>query len=127
MAWLKGTLVFMGVTAAAAMGIAWLLDREILAEHNWSYAVMAMLIGSAYAGGMVSGNQAQSRRLQICLVSGLLDYGILLGINALFFDGRYSGAGETALLIFCGVILAALFGAREKGRGKGPKTKKRNR
>lgn len=122
-----GGMTSVSVTLVCSAIAAKLVDGEILAENKIGYAVMGILILSAWAGGLAAWNKIRSRRLVMCLASGAIYFSVLLGINALFFQGMYSGAGETALLIFCGSMLGVLPGFREKRSGNRKKIKMRNR
>lgn len=124
---LVGVMASAGVTIACSAIAAKLMDGEVLAENKIGYAVMVILILSSWTGGLVAWKRIRSRRLLMCLASGAIYFCVLLGINALFFQGMYSGAGETALLIFCGSMLAVLPGFREKKSGNRKKIKMRNR
>lgn len=77
------------------------------------------LIISSFAGAMIAYQLAGVGRLPICLAAGVLYDLVLLGCNALFFDGRYQNLGINALVILGGCGAAALLGL-----GKGERRKK---
>jgi len=48
----------------------------------------------------------------VCLFAGGTYMLSLLAINALFFQGTYSGVGESALVILAGVMSVAVLGLK---------------
>ena len=96
--------------------IAQLINTQILMEKNIGYAVMVMLIITAYISAMVAWQKIKHRRVYTCVLSGCVYFAILMAITALFFGGQYSSVWETALLILCGSGLATMHKQRSSKR-----------
>lgn len=115
----SGTMTLLGTLAAAK-----LIDMEIVAWSQAGYAVLVILLLSAWMGAMVAAGKVKRRRMAVCMGSGAVYMLMLLAVTALFFGGKYSGVGETALLILCGSMVAVFMGEPGKRRRKTVKTKK---
>lgn len=122
-----GLLWAAGITLAGACLTAKLIDGYILKWEDSGYAVLVILILSAWAGAMVASGRVKRQRAMVCLLSGAAYFAALLLVTALFFGGQYSGVGETALLILCGSILGIFTGYPGKTGRKTHKTAYRNR
>ena len=119
-----GLIVSMSVTVAVSVILTKLVLSEVLKMQNIGYGILILLIMSAFLGAMVAQGKVKHRRLMVCVLSGVVYYGVLLGITALFFGGQYAGAGVTGLLILAGSGTAALLAA---GKGNGRKSIRRKR
>lgn len=104
------------ITFACAAFLAWLVAEERMQESDIGYGVMVLLLLSSFAGAMAAWGKIKRQRMLVCLLSGIVYFGTLLAVTALFFGGQYSAVGVTALLILCGITLAAMMGLRQ-GRG----------
>lgn len=96
------------ITLLISAVIAWLVVSRKIRQDQIGYGVMVLLAMAAFFGAKVSYGKIKRQRLMVSVVSGVIYFGILLCITALFFGGQYSGVGETALMIFCGSGLAFL-------------------
>ena len=112
-------------TVAGSALVAKLISDEILADTAIGYGAMFILLLSAALGAAISEAKVKRMRLQVCLLSGLVYYGSLLGITALFFGGQYQGMGVTALLVAAGTSLVILLGGRDKKQRKHRKGRRR--
>ena len=121
LAW--GTFSSTAMTLAGAGIAAKLINGEIISWDQAGYAVLTILLISSWIGAMVAAGKIKRRRMVVCLASGVAYMMILLCATALFFGGKYSGVGETALLILCGSIVAVFSGYPGKRRRKPMKTK----
>ena len=116
-----GAVAAIGTTLGGAALTAKLIDGQVLDWNHSGYAVLIILLASAWAGALVSAGRIKRQRTIICLASGVVYFMLLLISTALFFGGQYSGVGETALLIFCGSVLGLFtkFGGKtRRNRGK---------
>ena len=118
-----GGVCSLGLTVCMAAGMAWLVAGEKLAEKNIGYGIMVLLLISSFAGAMLSFHRVKRQRMLVCILSGGIYFSLLLAVTALFFGGQYSAVGVTAILIFCGSLLAAMAGLRQGRRAKHPKIK----
>ena len=85
-----------------------LIDKEIIMWGQSGYAVMIILIISSWIGAEVTANKIKRRRVMVCVASGVGYFIALLMITGLFFGGKYSGVGESGLLILCGSTLGII-------------------
>ena len=116
LAW--GAMAETAVTLAGTLAATALINREILKWDNSGYAILIILLLSSWIGAMVASGKIKRRRAVVCIASGLIYFLLLLMTAALFFGGRYSGVGETALLIFSGSILGIFSQYTNKNRRK---------
>lgn len=120
---MAGGLAIAGLTSLAltllCTGIiAKLMEGEMISERSVGYGVMVLLLFASFVSALIACWKIRRQRLAVCALSGTIYFLILLSITALFFGGQYSSIGETALLILCGSMLAAMAGSRENRRGK---------
>lgn len=106
------------VTAAGSALVAKLISDEVLVDTAIGYGAMFIVLLASALGAAVSAAKVKRRRLQVCLLSGIVYYGMLLGMTAMFFGGQYQGMGVTALLVLAGTGTVILLGTREKKTGK---------
>ena len=106
------------VTLVGSILVAKLISDEILQSSAIGYGAMLILLLASVLGAVVSIAKVQRRRLQVCLLSGVVYYASLLACTALFFGGQYQGMGVTALVVLAGVGTVVLLGCREKKQKK---------
>ena len=117
-----GLAVSMASTAATAAIGALLLFSEKVGEGNAGYIAASSLLLSSCLGALAATGIIKEKRFPVCLAVAIGYFLLLLATTALFFGGKYKGAGESGLLILAGVVSVALLGP------KGQKiTKKRKR
>lgn len=95
------TIIGVGITSK-------MIQQEWIAWNNIGYAVMVILLLASWLGAVIARHKIKRQKMAMCVLSGILYFGILMTITALFFGGRYSGVGETALLIICGSMLGII-------------------
>jgi len=112
------------ITLLISAVVAWLVISQKITQDQVGYGVMILLIIASFAGAKVSYGKIKRQRMIVSFASGLVYFGILMSVTALFFGGQYNGVGETALMIFCGSALAFLQKGNQKpGVKKGKKKK----
>ena len=121
-----GILFSMAVTLVLTAVLAKLVETETVPQEKIGYGVMVILVLSAFIGAMTAFSRIKRQRLMVCGLSGVIYFGVLMSITALFFGGQYSAVGVTALLILLGSAAAALLGLKQ-GRGGSRKKIKVNR
>ena len=104
----SGVVAAIAVMLVGTLVTALMIDREILRWAHSGYAVMATLILSSWIGAAVAAGKVKRRRLLICESTGGIYFVVLLVMTGLFFGGRFSGVGETGMLILCGSTLGVL-------------------
>ena len=97
-----GTTASLGITALSIAMLANLLEKESVSWEAAGYGIMATLILSSFIGAKVSWLKIKHQKVIVSMMSGLLYYGILLSITALFFGGQYEAVGVTFLLVSAG-------------------------
>ena len=111
--------ISMVITLLISMLLANLLDRQQLSWEQAGYWIMAMLFAAAFAGGKAAIAAIRRQRLAVSAMSGLLYWGLLLCITALFFGGNFNAVLETALIIIAGSGCAAMVSLpQKKSRGR---------
>ena len=116
-----GALVSLVITIAGAATTAYLLSAEKIGQGSIGYAAMLIAVLAGAMGAWGAFSAIKRRRLQICMLSGVVYYSILLAMTALFFGGRYRGMGVTLLCILVGCGIVALFPAKSAGKFKAKK------
>ena len=122
-----GCVTSIAVTVIISMIIAALVESEKIPVESTGYGVMVMLICASYTGGYVTSKKMGRQALTSSLLCGATFLAVLLSMNAVLFEGSYSGVGETVLLILCGCSVAAMWISRTKKRMKVKKVKIQNR
>ena len=100
-----GELTSLFVLLAGTLISAMMINKGVLSRDHSGYAVMVILILSAWMGAAMTAGKVKRRRLMVCAAAGGIYFVSLLAMTALFFGGRYSGVGEGGLLILCGSAL----------------------
>lgn len=114
-----GTTASLGITALSIAMLANLLEKESVSWEAAGYGIMATLILSSFIGAKVSWLKIKHQKVIVSMMSGLLYYGILLSITALFFGGQYEAVGVTFLLVSAGCGSAVLLGNRVNRGARG--------
>lgn len=125
LAWGIVTGMVASVCAAGATG-EMILSGVIQWEHA-GYIIMCILLCGSFLSAAVSCSKIKRQVLVICGLSGMLYFGILLAITALFFGGQYEAVGATAAMVFAGSGCAAIMKCRDNAGGKGRRRGSRNR
>jgi len=107
-------IVGLFTTILGSIMIAYMVNAEWIAESNIGYSIMILLTVTSFIAAIIAWKKIKHRRIVVCLLAGAVYYCILLSITALFFRGQYQGMLETALLVLCGSLLAAMIGSNRK-------------
>jgi len=124
---LTGLICALIITLAGTTATAKLVEHQHLALEKTGYAVMLIIIAASWFGSWISNKMIRHQKIKVCMLSAICVYLLLLAITALFFGGQYDGAGETALLIFCGSMLPLFLKLPGKTERKRSKIKMHNR
>lgn len=114
-----GLMLSLGVTLAGAAVTAWLLSAERIGEGGTGYCALVILVLSSALGAWLAMARIRRLRMQVCLLTGLCYYLLLLAMTALLFGGQYEGMGITALAVLGGSGSVAVLGAQTGKHGKG--------
>ena len=104
-----GAVASMAITLGGAAIIAALLASEKIGEGATQSLSMIIQALAAIAGALCSYGITRKMRLQVCLLSGVCYFLILLGMTALLFEGQYGGVWLSGLLILAGSAVVAFF------------------
>lgn len=112
--------VSMMITFLLSATIAMLLNTEKITWIQAGYWIMGMLFSASFIGGKCAVASIKRQRLMISIMSGILYWGLLLCVTALFFGGKFGAVWETAGLIGAGSGTAVLISgtSRKKNRKK---------
>ena len=113
-----GIAAGMGVSLGAAAIIGKLIISGFVLWENIGYLIMCILLGASFLSAAVSCMKIKRQYLVVCALSGVLYFGILLAVTALFFGGQYEAVGATAAMVFAGSVCAAMLNIRDKGKRK---------
>ena len=97
------------ITLSGAAIVAALLASEKVGEGATNSLSMIIQMLASIAGAWCSYGIAKKMRLQICLLSGVCYFLILLGMTALLFEGQYTGVWLSGLIILMGSAVVAFF------------------
>lgn len=95
-------ILFLLVNAAILTTLV--LNRSI-PEDRIKYFVLALIVFSTFLGTWIGRKGAGESKNIVCFVTGMVIFCTLLLLTAVLFGGRYTGVGETGLLILCGCVL----------------------
>jgi len=117
---------FAVMLAGAAISAAMILSSRIPVSAE-AYCTMAVLLLSSFSGVAVACRNIGKRRLIIGTLIAAVYYILLLGITAIWFEGRYQGVGVTGLVILCGGIVGTFLGTKDKKQSISRKSKIKHR
>lgn len=106
--------VSMTLTILLSAAIAYFLSKERITWQQAGYWIMGMLFVSAWIGGKCAYLSVKRQCFLVSAMAGLLYWGLLLCISALFFGGNFGAVGETAGIVAAGAMSSALL--RRPGR-----------
>lgn len=101
-------LYAMAVMLAGTLVLTWLLSTERIQEGAISYGVMIVLILSAGAASGAAIYHVRQNVLPVSVGTCFSLIIVLLGMNALFYDGNYDGVGATTIMILSTGIAVAM-------------------
>lgn len=113
-----GGVISLIITLVGSAATAYLVLNQQIGENSVGYASIVILLLGSSMGAWGAYTCIKRQRLQICLLSVAVYYLSLLAITALFFGGRYQGMGVTAIVIFIGGAIVALFPTKGKANFK---------
>ena len=83
-------------------------------EESIGYGVLILMMISSCGSVLVASRKSKGNKLVIAGITAVGFFVSLIAITALFFNGQYSGVGETLLLIIGGSLCAVLIMSRRK-------------
>ena len=101
-------LIGMSSTLAMSAAIAIALNNESITWQQAGFWIMGMLFVASFISGKCAYLTIKRQRFAVSIMSGVLYWGILLCITALFFGGKFGAVLETAGVIGAGCCSSAL-------------------
>lgn len=120
---LLGVGVCLLLTLLGSIVLTWMIHAEALQSVAVGYGVICVLLLSSLVGTWIASVKVNRFRAQVCLITAVGYYVVLLAMTALFFGGRYQGMGVTAVVVILGCIIAILIGLKSQ-KGKKMKIRK---
>lgn len=112
-----GAITAIGATLAFAAGITKLIDAQIMRWDSIGYGISVLIIGASFLGALTACVRIKRRYALVCLTEGLVYFGSLLSISALFFGGQYEGVFVTGGLVAAGSGCAYLLKLSQNREG----------
>lgn len=111
--------VSMFVTLGSSAALAGALNAEKVTWEQAGYWIMGMLFLSTFLGAKCAFAAIKRQRAVVSVMLGVLYWGILLCVTALFFGGKFGAVWETAGVIAAGCGTSALvFRTKNKRMGR---------
>ena len=95
-------ILFLTVSAAI---LSTLMLNGSIPEKRMNYFILVQMIVSVFLGTVIGRKGAGEYRKTVCIITGITIFCFLLLATAVLFGGKYTGVGETGLLILCGCVL----------------------
>ena len=115
-----GIMVAVVITLLGAILLTSLIAGERMELEALGYGIMAIQFLGGIIGAVTAMLAIKRQKMQVCLITGLGYFLVLLASNALFFGGQYEGALTTGLILLVGCGITAMLGSREaRGRNRG--------
>ncbi len=114
----------LAITLLGAAVTAWMVLKEWIRESSMGFGLLGVQGIASAAGAYLAMTKVKRRKLQVCMLSGLCYYLLLMAAAALFFDGVYQGLGASAIAVLTGSAAVALVGARGEKSGISGKKKR---
>ena len=113
-----GLLVSILFTVAGAAICAWLISSERIGEESIGLLAAVIVILAAAVGAFSASLTVKKMRLQICLLSGVCYFLVLLATTALFFGGQFKGIGIGLIAVSAGCVPIAFLPIKNGRAGK---------
>jgi putative membrane protein (TIGR04086 family) len=115
-----GIMVAVVITLLGAILLTSLIAGEKMELEALGYGIMAIQFLGGIIGAVTAMLAIKRQKMQVCLLTGLGYFLVLLASNALFFGGQYEGVLTTGLILLVGCGITAILGSREaRGRNRG--------
>ena len=114
-----GVIACLAISFGCTALVASLILNGAMGESLINAAVTGVYFLSAFAGSILAAVIAKEKRLLVCLLSGAIYLACVVSVNAMFFEGIYSGVLWGIVASLAGAFCAGLLGMFTKqGRGK---------
>lgn len=114
-----GVIASLVVTLIGALAVSYMVIKEMVSMDSIGLGVMCIAALATACGAWIASLLSNKNKLLNCGLTALAYYLMLLSVNAVFFDGIFTGMGITALMILLGAGISLLPGLRKKtGKSK---------
>ena len=117
-----GKAILSGTSTGAAMAflgaavLAKLLDSEVMKMENVGYGILMIHLLAVFLGVKTTLGRAGKQESWAAAATGASYFLLLLAVNALFFQGEFTGMGVTLLLIAAATAGAVLTEGKHSGK-----------
>lgn len=109
-----GTLYAIIWTILMTMGISYAIICKWMPEDNIGYCAMLILFTASFIGAITSIKKIKHQKMMAAIATGIIFWGVLLGITGICFGGHYAAIPESASMILIGSLSATFLYRQEK-------------
>lgn len=113
---LSGTSTGAATAFLGAAVLAKLLDSEVMKMENAGYGILMIHLIAVFLGVKATLRRAGKWESWAAAATGASYFLLLLAVNALFFQGEFTGMGVTLVLIAAATAAAVLTEGKQKGK-----------
>ena len=113
---LSGTSTGAATAFLGAAVLAKLLDMEVMKMENAGYGILVIHLMAVFLGVRTTLSRAGKAGIWVAAATGASYFLLLLAVNALFFQGEFTGMGVTLLLIAAATAGAVLTEGKRSGK-----------
>ena len=113
---LSGTSTGAATSFLGAAVLAKLLDMEVMKMENVGYGILMIHLLAVFLGVKATLRRAGKAGTWAAAATGASYFLLLLAVNALFFQGEFTGMGVTLLLIAAATAGAVLTEGKHSGK-----------
>ena len=113
---LSGTSTGAATSFLGAAVLAKLLDSEVMKMENVGYGILMIHLLAVFLGVKETLRRAGKAGIWAAAATGASYFLLLLAVNALFFQGEFTGMGVTLLLIAAATAGAVLTEGKRSGK-----------
>ena len=113
---ITGSMISMICAIIACLLLTSMVSNEVLTESQVQLPTMLITVLAAAFGAAYTALKSKENVLLWCVCQGVVFYMLLIGINAIAFDGMYTRVGVTAICIAVTVSSVAILYSITKQR-----------
>ena len=102
-----GAVMALTLTLVSSIALGKCMENNKISEGNIGYWVMIQLFTITLFSALLCAEKVKHQKIVLCAASGVVYWGILMSITALFFGGQYEAVWETTAVIAVGSVCAA--------------------
>ena len=113
---LSGTSTGAAAAFLGAAVLAKLLDMEVMKMENTGYGILVIHLMAVFLGVRTTLSRAGKQESWAAAATGASYFLLLLAVNAMFFQGEFTGMGVTLVLIAAATAAAVLTEGKHSGK-----------